>query len=108
MSRLMICTVVVLCACDSETDNMEVGRVETKQARCSRVREHMIDLRLGSEAADAEQHRNALRAALGERFVVDCSIAYSDNALACAMRADTPATLDSCLYPDSSNVGAQQ
>ena len=59
--------------------------------KCTQMRDHLIDLRLGSAAGsddmDFAQHRIAMKQALGESFLADCQHNMTIEQLDCAMKA---------------------
>lgn len=65
---------------------------------CEKLRDHLIDVRVksdGAAGADAAQHRDAMKAALGDDFVDSCERSMSAEQLHCAMNArDLGATRD--------------
>lgn len=65
---------------------------------CEKLRDHLIDVRVtsdGAAGADAAQHRDAMKAALGDDFVDTCERSMSVEQLRCAMNArDLGATRD--------------
>lgn len=72
----------------------------SRQARCERLRDHVIDLRLASvQNVNVEAHREAMRRALGDDFVTSCAATMSDKKLTCALSAS-----DSNAVPRASNV----
>lgn len=94
MQRVLLFGVLIASACSSS----ESDQVDRKQ--CLRLRDHLVELRLGSVRnqpdVDVAAHRAAMTSALGDRFVdscmqltsaeVKCSLAATDvqAAVACS------------------------
>lgn len=92
---------VVMCAAGCAHD-------ETVDRRsCEKLRDHLIDVRVSTDGkadADAPQHREAMKAALGDDFVDNCERTMSVDQLHCAMRAtDLGATADCARTATASN-----
>jgi hypothetical protein len=74
----------------------------SRQSRCERLRDHVIDLRLASVAnVDVESHREAMRRALGGDFVASCVAQLSDTQLGCALSATDSTAVAACSKPGS-------
>lgn len=86
---LLITLVVSSCAASGDSG-------ESRVAQCERLRDHLVDLRIGNAKVDAEAHRAALRDALGDRFVDSCSSSVTAEQLQCALRADSAAKAVDC------------
>ena len=82
-----------LTSCSSD-DSDGVSRQD-----CARMRDHMIELRMQSVTADQDQHRAALRSALGETFISSCVELTSASQLRCSLAAAAPAALTACTEP---------
>jgi hypothetical protein len=96
VSRVVwIATFIV--ACDESQDVPAIDEDETLRRRCSELREHVVDLRVASATVDREQHRNALRNALGDRFVADCVGSYTVAAVECGLAAHDNDEIATCL-----------
>ena len=83
MRRCLLAGWLVIAACSHD----EV----VDKAKCTQMRDHMIDLRLagaaGSDEMDLAQHRTAMKQALGESFLADCQHNMTIEQLHCAMKA---------------------
>jgi hypothetical protein len=68
------------------------------------MRDHVVELRLvGVEKNDLEQHRAAIRSALGEGFVTTCVTKTSDDDIACALAATDMTAAAACARLDTTN-----
>lgn len=85
---------LALAACTSSTDDAAVHRTS-----CDRLQEHVIELRLdaAAPARDLEQHRAALRAAVGAQVAGTCQeMAVAE--LQCALAARDLEELAGCEH----------
>lgn len=86
------CLAVIGC---SSSDDFEVDR-----ARCTQLRDHMVDLRLadasGIVSSELTQHRTAMNSALGDRFVGECQASLSKTELRCSLAAKTLSSASDC------------
>lgn len=60
------------------------------------LRERLVDVQMQTVTTDREQHRAAFHAALGARFVTQCTDEMSDDERACALAAKDAAALVAC------------
>lgn len=90
------CAIAILTSCFSESEPDVVGRQE-----CERLRDHLVELRMNGVSADHEQHRNALRSALGDSFVIACVERTTPSHVRCALAATDSDTLLACSTPTS-------
>ncbi len=88
--RFVAAALLTGCASDS-------GRVSPTD--CARLRDHLVDLRMQSVTADHDQHRAALRAALGASFLTSCVELTTEVQLRCALRARDAEALGACGEP---------
>ena len=72
--------------------------VDTK--KCTKLRDHIVDLRLSDgdevEGFDVAQHRAALTDALGDKFVADCANTMPIEQLRCEMKATDLRSASGC------------
>jgi hypothetical protein len=81
----------VVAACSSASD------VEVDREHCTKLREHLVDLRLqGATGVDVQAHRTAMREALGDRFVDTCQAQLTSDELQCSLRARDLASAVAC------------
>lgn len=82
-----------LAAC-SETNEVQVDR-----DHCQRLRDHLVDLRLGTapKGVDVKAHRTAMNEALGEGFVESCQQHTSVAELKCELAAADLNAAHSCV-----------
>jgi hypothetical protein len=78
-----------LIGCSSDPDG--VSRKD-----CQRLRDHLIDIRMQSVTADAEQHRAALEAIAGESFITTCVDQTTEEQLHCALASRDGDALTHC------------
>jgi hypothetical protein len=94
-SRSLIALVLLVGAC---TDHDVVDR-----AGCTRLRDHVVDLRVADAAGelggDVAQHRRAMKQALGEDFIANCVQAMSYEQLACSLKLTNLADSGQCVGP---------
>lgn len=73
----------------------EPGEIDV-HARCVALRDHEIDTRLADAPdVDAVAHRQAMRQALGERFIDECN-ALTSKQVDCALVASTADAIAIC------------
>jgi len=89
------------CGACSSTDTVD-------RAKCERLRNHVIDLRLQETKvltpAELAQHRAAMTQALGDSFISSCEKSMSLEQINCAMRAsDLHAATNECSRVTASN-----
>ena len=100
-SRLTSLVLVMgsLASCAARTEEID------KHSECSRMRDHVLDLRIAGfdavrtsdgKAIDLSAHRDALRNALGPSFVDDCVAHMSDAELACRKTSTNITALRGC------------
>jgi len=69
---------------------------ETRARKCERLREHVIDLRVGGlPKSDQQAHATALRQALSSTFNDDC-MSMSNRQLSCALGATDVVAATAC------------
>ncbi len=93
----------VLVSCGGASD--EDGTL-ANTSQCERLREHIVDLRIGSATnlrKDLEQHRAALTNALGPQFVEDCTKRMSAAQVTCALEARDAQAATECTVPAITN-----
>ena len=92
-SRSLIALVLLVGAC---ADQEIVDR-----AGCTRLRDHVVDLRVADAAGelggDVAQHRRAMNQALGEDFVANCVQAMSYQQLECSLKLTDLADSERCV-----------
>jgi hypothetical protein len=82
--------VTLLTACGSSSDVVDA-------ARCGRLRDHVVDLRLnGLTDVDVAAHRAVLQRALGDDFVASCQRTLTAAELTCMLEAPTSAQIEAC------------
>lgn len=68
---------------------------------CTRLRDHVVDLRLADGASelgsDVEQHRRAMKQALGEEFIEHCVRTMSYEQLECSLKLSGLGDSDHCV-----------
>lgn len=90
-------SLVLICAigCNS---GVRSDKAEARQ--CEQLRDRIVDLRLatasGIDAKDLAAHREALRDAMGPRFIASCTESFTEDQVDCATKAPTLETLASC------------
>ena len=99
VSRVVLFAMLFVVACDESEDAAAIGEDDVLQRRCSELREHVVDLRVASATVDREQHRNALRNALGDKYVNDCVHTYTVGAIECALATRDNDEIAQCLTP---------
>jgi hypothetical protein len=75
----------------------------SSRAACEELRDHVIDVQIriatehggGLDEDAREAHRRAMRTALGDEYLTRCA-ARTPEAVACALRAETPEAVDAC------------
>ena len=93
MRILVLITLAVLASCGgSEPSGLTRGD-------CERLREHMLDVRLGDVSEHRDAHRVALRQALGDEFVTTCVASTSQRDVECQMAARDLDALRKCTAP---------
>lgn len=98
-----IALVIAACAAHQEPENPE--------ARCAKLRDHLVDLRLddvrGSAAGlDLDAHRAAMKRALGADFINECAARMSEAQLDCAIASKTLSASSGCVDQSASRVAA--
>ena len=63
---------------------------------CEELRDHMVDVRLGANAPDVDQHRVAMAGALGTDFIDRCVSDRSEAYVSCALGASSSNELSAC------------
>lgn len=97
---LFVVVTCLSCALAACTDNDNDGNeISIRIQRCTALREHLIGLRIRTDDPDAQQHRRALRDALGTQFVQTCADDYAADAIACALGARDSDGAHKCLVP---------
>jgi len=91
--RVAILITATSCARDVE---------ETQRHKCTRFRDHLVDLRVADLPAArqdsvAAAHREAMTQALGDGFVATCVQNIGNADLDCALAARDVVTASSCL-----------
>jgi hypothetical protein len=81
------------CASSEDADGEE-----TRARQCSRLRDHLIELRLAGTDANVEAHRTAMREALGDAFIDQCSTQLTTRQLDCALGAKDRAQALECTH----------
>jgi hypothetical protein len=68
------------------------------RARCTQLRDHLVELRLRNTGmdVDVDAHRQAMKHALGDRFVASCEQGMSSSELKCALAAKELRAATSC------------
>lgn len=91
----------LLAGCGQDDEDEALARAQ----QCEKVRDHLVDLRLASATnlgTAIEQHRSALRQALGPQFVDGCTKSMSEAHVACVLAAqDSDAATDCNAATDS-------
>lgn len=90
---LLICVVTACAASDPDDGN---------RARCTQLRDHIVDLRLSDLPKDQAQsviasHREAMASALGEQFVTSCQQSAGKRELDCGLAARDVSAATRCL-----------
>lgn len=92
--RVIAVVAIVLCACSGGDDEATAA---SRQARCERLRDHVIDLRLASATnVDVAAHRQAMRQALGDDFVTACTGTMTEAQVDCALAAADSDAVTAC------------
>lgn len=98
MQRVLLFGVLIASACSS-SDSDDVDR-----KRCLRLRDHLVELRLGrignQPDVDVAAHRAAMTSALGERFVDRCQQLTSTE-VKCSLAADDLQAAVACSKSES-------
>jgi hypothetical protein len=71
---------------------------ETRARQCSRLRDHLIELQLAGTDANVEEHRTAMRGALGDAFIDQCSTQLTTRQIDCALGAKDRAQALECTH----------
>lgn len=92
MRRVALGVISFIVACSSSDD------VDVDRRRCEKLRDHMVELRLHDvkSGIDVRAHKEAMKRALGERFVTGCMKELSPSELQCHLRARDLATATAC------------
>jgi hypothetical protein len=95
-SHRIACLIAILLGavgCSSSSTELEVDR-----ARCTRLRDHLVELRLSDAGADVDvvAHRLAMKQALGDGFISTCERNLSASELTCALKAQELRAATSC------------
>lgn len=88
----------VLSGCGAEEDD-----VAARAQQCEQLRDHLVDLRLSASRSvgkDREEHREALKAALGDEFVDTCAKSISAGQAACVLGAQDSQVAGECMTAD--------
>jgi len=103
IGRAILISGLALCiaACADNREDKQ-SPVETREQACTKLRDHLIDLRLAGFDNDREQHRRALSEAMGSAFVESCKQSFGDDEVACAMQATDDDTARNCFSASSS------
>lgn len=100
MRRVLVAIILCAAAC---SDHETVDR-----AACTRLRDHVVDLRLADSSSalgkDATQHRAAMKQALGDAFIDNCVQTMSYEQLDCSLKLKNLADSDQCVKHASSVV----
>jgi len=96
-ARAFAALIVVLSGAACSESEPPAERGDGRRERCIQLRDRTVDFRLESVEVDREQHRAALRNALGERYVKQCEETHSDAQLECALRAPDKQAVEQCL-----------
>jgi hypothetical protein len=86
--------VFVLLGCTSSPEELD-------RAQCTKLRDHMIDLRLqdsGGSGMDVDAHRAVFQQALGDNFVSDCLKTLDLPRVKCALEASDQAAASACSH----------
>lgn len=85
---------LVLSACASE------GNQPPEASRCTKLRDHLVDLQVSdihvATGIDREAHRRALASALGDDFAATCTSTLTDAQVECALGASDAASAAAC------------
>ena len=91
---LLLTALLVGCTSHAEDDR------ESLRQQCAQLSEHLIDLRLasvdGAAAVDVAQHRQALRAAVGDTFAASCEHAMNSQQIKCGLAAKDASAANAC------------
>lgn len=73
------------------------GDGESAEARCTRVRDRLVELKLDdTSVADRAAHAKAMRSALGDDFVTRCASSLSDAQRTCVLEATDSLAAAAC------------
>ncbi len=72
------------------------GAERVGRGDCERLRDHLVDVRMASVTADHEQHRRAIRTALGDGFLSSCLDLTTESQLRCSLKANDAQALTAC------------
>jgi len=95
----LTCAFSLLLVVSASCNGDEAEDVELAARPCTRLRDHLVDLRLEGvhgAAADLATHREAMRQALGDDFVAACEASMSVAAISCAATASDLAAASAC------------
>lgn len=90
---------MALAACGADEIPDDEERAATP---CEELRDHLVDLRVGSATGTADelaQHRAAMRRALGDDFVQSCEDNLGPTQIACSTAAADLAAVSACTAP---------
>ena len=91
-SALVIC---VLVGCGGGAEDESKARAE----QCERMRDHLVDLRLASAQhleKDLDQHRVALKQAMGSAFIESCTKDMTETQVTCVVGAKDAEAAAAC------------
>jgi hypothetical protein len=91
MKNVLPALLALVAACGGEA----ASPLTADLSSCGKLRDHVVELRLGEEPSDREQHRAALRDALGESFLDRCE-SMSRDQVECALASGTREALAGC------------
>lgn len=81
--------VVTMAAC--------AGSGESKSAPCERARDHLVELQLANTSGiDRAAHRDAMKRALGDHFVSQCTSSMGSAEVRCVLAARDSASAAKC------------
>jgi hypothetical protein len=92
----------VLSSCGAEEDEMEA-----RTQQCEQVRDHLVDLRLAIShnlGKDLEQHRAAMKQAIGDQFIASCTKTLSAGQASCVLDAKDSQAAAECMAPDAAGA----
>jgi hypothetical protein len=95
---LFLFACIAAAGCASEDPQDALAR------QCGRLRDHLVELRLEGTKVDVEAHRAAIKGALGDRFVEQCTAEMTTTQVSCALAATDSSHALECTRGSASST----
>ncbi len=97
---------ILVIGCFAACGGGEADEAAARAEQCQRMRDHLVELRLGSAnnlGKDVAQHRAALTQALGTTFIESCTKDLSASQVACVLGARDSQAATECTTVSNGN-----